>query len=484
MISTKTYIPAKPRSKKLVGTSIGGISGGTGTGGVLTVEQSQILIDAVKTKDDLENLRIGSVNLLRNTGFLGDFRSLDVDALTAVIAETPVATNEFAYWLQEGCSVIDAPSKSGKGARIGHLQQNTPILQLGETYTLTFWARGTTLTASIVEETIVPLTDEYKQYEMKIVIPETKGHIFMLSDATGTAEVYNIQLERGNRATDYNYSPEDDLKAISQLQAINVITSAIKDGNTDILGGLILTSMIQLGKYKDGVMERVNAGISGIYNNDDDPAVWAGGTMEMAIRTVQKFIANPNYQPTEEEWADMAKIVFTHGGDGFFRGYIYALGGIFRGKVETSISGNRIVIDPEDKSLKMFNEAGAMALAMEFNEHPMGFNDARINVFTYNNEGEVMYNAQMMPTGVSIMYTSQNEEVSIVNQATVNAREISILGYTSDGIDYNEQYKFEVTNNTIGDGSLRIRTTGMPTSSTGLMSGEWYVDGGAIKVKS
>jgi len=205
--------------------------------------------------------------------------------------------------------------------------------------------------------------------------------------------------------------------------------------------------------------------------------------MEMAIRTVQKFIANPNYQPTEEEWADMAKIVFTHGGDGFFRGYIYALGGIFRGRVETSISGNRIVIDPEDKSLKMFNTAGTLALAMEFNEHPMGFNDARINVFTYNNEGEVLYNAQMMPTVVSLNYTSQNEGVSIVNQATVSVREISILGYTSDGINYNEQYKFEVTNNTIGDGSLRIRTTGLPTSISGLMSGEWYMDGGVIKVK-
>ena len=69
-------------------------------------------------------------------------------------------------------------------------------------------------------------------------------------------------------------------------------------------------------------MEKVTSGINGIYNNDDDPAIWAGGSFDDAIRTVQRLIDNPNNEPTQAEWAEMAILVMTHGGDGFFKGYI------------------------------------------------------------------------------------------------------------------------------------------------------------------
>lgn len=64
----------------------------------------------------------------------------------------------------------------------------------------------------------------------------------------------------------------------------------------------------------------------------------------------------------------MTKFVATHGGDIFIRGYIYALGGVFRGRVETSINGNRIVIDPSTSSLKMYNSDGKVCLNMSFSE--------------------------------------------------------------------------------------------------------------------
>ena len=117
------------------------------------------------------------------------------------------------------------------------------------------------------------------------------------------------------------------------FQSINYIASAIKDGSVDILGGLILANMIQLGNYKNGKLQKVTAGVSGIYNDDDDVAFWAGGKLEQAILTVMRFRNNPDYQPTDAEWANMANFVATHGGDVFLRGYIYALGGKFRGEV-------------------------------------------------------------------------------------------------------------------------------------------------------
>lgn len=90
--------------------------------------------------------------------------------------------------------------------------------------------------------------------------------------------------------------------------------------------------MIQLGQWVDGVMKKVNAGISGIYNDDQDVAFWGGGTFEEAINTVNKVIKGE--LPTESEWKNLANFVVTHGGDIIIRGYVYAMGGYFRGVID------------------------------------------------------------------------------------------------------------------------------------------------------
>jgi hypothetical protein len=116
------------------------------------------------------------------------------------------------------------------------------------------------------------------------------------------------------------------------------LQSALK-GKTEILGGLILSSILQLGNYRNGSMERVTAGVSGVTSNPEiDVAFWGGGTLQEAIKAVKMFKDNPSYQPTEEEVASIAKAVITHGGrailnDIVLRGYIYALGGVFNGTV-------------------------------------------------------------------------------------------------------------------------------------------------------
>lgn len=195
--------------------------------------------------------------------------------------------------------------------------------------------------------TTQPLTSSYQRYTHKITF--NGSGIFLIS---GTATVCDLQLERGTIATDWKPSILDNDKATAGFQAINYIASAIKDGSVDILGGLILANMIQLGNYKDGRMQKVTAGVSGIYNDDDDVAFWAGGKLEQAIITVMRFRNDPNYQPTDEEWANMANFVATHGGDVFLRGYIYALGGYFRGKVE--IANGKILLN-EDGSGQLAN---------------------------------------------------------------------------------------------------------------------------------
>ena len=134
----------------------------------------------------------------------------------------------------------------------------------------------------------------------------------------------------------------DTLKKIqSSTTDIEYITNAIKNGETVVDGGLILSNMLLLGNPKtDGN----TAGISGISKEANSVAFWGGGTYSQALNTVLKYVDNPKYVPSEEELISMAKVVITHEGrailnDAIFRGVVYASGGNFNGEIN-STSGN------------------------------------------------------------------------------------------------------------------------------------------------
>lgn len=283
---------------------------------------------AQEAKDAIDNAAVGSVNLLRNSGFTGDYETEDLSAATELSADTELFSKQLEYWTGVATVSADSDAGSGYSAAIGSLSQSVSLIK-GESYVISYKAKGTSVSVSCGSFSVSqPLTSSYQRYTHKITF--NGSGIFLIS---GTATVCDLQLERGTIATDWKPSILDNDKATAGFQSINYIASAIKDGSVDILGGLILANMIQLGNYKDGKMQKVTAGVSGIYNDDDDVAFWAGGKLEQAILTVMRFRNDPNYQPTDEEWANMANFVATHGGDVFLRGYIYALGGKFRGEV-------------------------------------------------------------------------------------------------------------------------------------------------------
>lgn len=292
-------------------------------------------------------VNIGSVNLLRNTGFTGDYETEDLSAATELSADTELFSKQLKYWTGVATVSADSEAVSGYSAAIGSLSQSVSLIK-GESYVISYKAKGTSVSVSCGSFSVSqPLTSSYQRYTHKITF--NGSGIFLIS---GTATVCDLQLERGTIATDWKPSILDNDKSMAEFQAINYIASAIKDGSVDILGGLILANMVQLGNYKDGKMQKVTAGVSGIYNDDDDVAFWAGGKLEQAILTVMRFRNDPNYQPTDAEWANMANFVATHGGDVFLRGYIYALGGYFRGKVE--IANGKILLN-EDGSGQLAN---------------------------------------------------------------------------------------------------------------------------------
>lgn len=295
---------------------------------------------AQEAKDAIDNAAVGSVNLLRNSGFTGDYETEDLSAATELSADTELFSKQLEYWTGVATVSADSDAGSGYSAAIGSLSQSVSLIK-GESYVISYKAKGTSVSVSCGSFNVSqPLTSSYQRYTHKITF--NGSGIFLIS---GTATVCDLQLERGTIATDWKPSILDNDKATAGFQSINYIASAIKDGSVDILGGLILANMIQLGNYKDGKLQKVTAGVSGIYNDDDDVAFWAGGKLEQAILTVMRFRNDPNYQPTDAEWANMANFVATHGGDVFLRGYIYALGGYFRGKVE--IANGKILLNKD-----------------------------------------------------------------------------------------------------------------------------------------
>ena len=302
---------------------------------------------AQEAKDAIDNAAVGSVNLLRNSGFTGDYETEDLSAATELSADTELFSKQLEYWTGVATVSADSAAGSGYSASIGSLSQSVSLIK-GESYVISYKAKGTSVSVSCGSFSVSqPLTSSYQRYTHKITF--NGSGIFLVS---GTATVCDLQLERGTIATDWKPSILDNDKATAGFQSINYIASAIKDGSVDILGGLILANMIQLGNYKNGKLQKVTAGVSGIYNDDDDVAFWAGGKLEQAILTVMRFRNDPNYQPTDAEWANMANFVATHGGDVFLRGYIYALGGYFRGKVE--IANGKILLN-EDGSGQLAN---------------------------------------------------------------------------------------------------------------------------------
>lgn len=352
------------------------------------------IADAAKNFVDLSiaGIAIGAVNILRNSGFVGDYLSDELTASTEMSADKQMYSEALKHWSGMATVADDTDSVSGKSAAIGSLSQPVKLIT-GEKYVISFKAKGSQVAVSCGNfAKSQALTSAYQKYVFKFTFGGTG--VFVLS---GTATICDLQLERGTMATEWSPSPLDNNQGISHMQAFEYLVSAIKDGSVDILGGLVLANMIQLGNYKDGKMQQVTAGVSGIYNDADDVAFWAGGNFQQAIDTVMKLKSDPGYNPSDAEWGQLANFVATHGGDLFLRGYIYALGGKFRGtiegtsgflrgRLETSVDGKRIVIDPEKQALEMYTESGMLALCINFGTTSDGWDIGRITANKWINK--------------------------------------------------------------------------------------------------
>lgn len=303
----------------------------------------------------------GNDNLLRNTAFTGDYDSVTIGPDAQLSTNTELFSKGMGYWQTDDAQSVEcSESKSGRACSItdGWARQHVAAGAIpGQAYILTFRARGAELSVYFADVTqTVPLTDAFERYEIRLQA-QSEDALFELS---GRCVVCELMLERGTIAsTAWVPSILDNDPAVEKMQAYRYLASAISEGDTNILGGLILSNVIQLGNFRNGKMLNVTSGLSGIWNNNNDVAFWAGGTLEQAIHTVMYYLSNPTREPSEEELKKMARAVITHGGrsilqDIILRGYIYAEGGVFRGKVYAQggefiglLTHRRRIITPE-----------------------------------------------------------------------------------------------------------------------------------------
>lgn len=330
------------------------------------------IADKAKTyvDDVIGDIQVGGLNLLLNSGFTGDYKSENLQTGTQLTENKEMYSDALKHWTGNATVKDDTESASGRSVVLGSIEQAIAGMIIGEQYVLSYKAKGVSVTITCGNfSTTQDLTSSYKTYIYKFTFQGTPT--FSISGTSAT--LCMPQLERGTVATGWNPSPQDNEKWLAEFQTLKYLTDAIKNGSVDILGGLILANMVLVGNYKDGILQKVTAGISGIYNDDDDVFAFGGGSLEQAIYTVMKYKENPMYQPTDEELVNMTKVVITHGGrailnDVIVRGYIYALGGFFRGKVETFANGNRIVIDPTTNSLAMYDSSDTEVCKLCFRE--------------------------------------------------------------------------------------------------------------------
>ena len=313
----------------------------------------QVLPGSTGLENVLGDLNIGNQNMLRNSGFTGDYLSEPLADETVMDAAKVLYSDPLDHWHTNGtATVIDLErATSGKGVSLvpteelqGHLSQNLYNKTIsGESYVISFYAK--TLADSTANVSVncggvqskQEVTGEWKKYTLLFEATATRNEFSIYTD--GEVTICDLQLERGTIATAWGMSPLDNSSDRTYYQALKYLSQALA-GSTTMAGGLVLTNTILLGNESNNSEFVERAGANGLYFNDDDtPAFWAGGTMEQAIYTIAKYKDNPSYEPTEEELKSMALFVVTHGGrailnDAIYRGTVYSKGGFFGGRLQ------------------------------------------------------------------------------------------------------------------------------------------------------
>lgn len=405
-----------------------------------------------------ENVQVGAENLLLNTGFTGNYETENLQSSSSLKSDTQLYSQNLENWTGNATVIETEESASGYAVTLGSLSQTVSLIA-NESYVISYKAKNGTVNIQCGNFTVShTASSSMERYSHKFTF--TSNGVFSIS---GTATVCEIKLERGTIATDWCPSRNDKNPVADMFKSYWYLTDALQ-GITTFNGGLGLTSIIRFGQWKDGVLQKVNACVSGIYNDDDDVAFSAGGDLDKAIYTVMLYKNSPTYVPTSEELKKIANCVITHGGrailnDLIARGYIYATGGVFNGTINaksgvfenvkskngtwsidgdgnvtmsTALTGARIVLDPITNSILMYDALSNIVFQLNFEQ--VGANSApRIMMRSYGSSGFISGITSLQDGGL-LMRTAAG--IDSYNSINITPTIIEI----SDGTNYYTGY--------------------------------------------
>lgn len=459
--------------------------------------------------ENIQGILTSGANLILNSGFCGNYKTKELAEDTLLKEQTELYSPSMFGWNGDADVREDSDSMSGFSVAIKTFISQFIKMGIipGDTYSFTCKAKGSSLTVRIGgAEKSFSLTNDYQI--IKMTCTPTAGNVLEL---IGPCDVCEPMLVAGNTQATWQRSPLDVDRAFDIQLAMSYLTDALAN-DTRINGGLLLSTLIKVGRLKNGKWKDA-AGMSGIYNDDNDVAFYAGGTFEDAIRTVMTYMGNPTYHPTDEELQAMAKYVVTHGGrtilnDAILRGIIYADGGILRnirtpngslvitedgnvsivGKFETSLNGKKITIDPDlgrftlsgERTLSDGSKVNADHVVIDINDlrhHDDTFNYVpNVSCFDYHPDGNIRKITSVTPSGIYI----EGREADANSYAT----------YDATGMDLTLYDKLSKQATTLSCWLIRgdsgpipyIRSNTFPTYDQAPVGGV-YLSGDVLKVK-
>ena len=402
--------------------------------------------EAMNSAVDLEGLEYGKNNLLLNSGFTGDFVTASLSGDSMLKGGSKMFSPSLKYWNVNDYVVVEESGVSESGYEVfmtddGYLEQ-TLLMRVvpNDNYIFSFRGKGGAIRLTFGEVYHqFDLDDEnWGTYSHKFQAPD--GVTSLRVEAVADCSICELQLERGTVRSAWGMSPLDNRSELAKYESMSHIRNLLKSGGL-LEAGVVNTGLITMGKVnEEGELTGNTAGISGQYNDDDSVAYWAGGDYEQALYAIATYLDNPNYTPTKEELSNMAKFVVTHGGrailnDVILRGYIYALGGKFKGEIEatsgvfknvaspngnfliddegkvrivgtieTSLNGKRIVLDAETQSITLFDEYGRETVKMDFlQDVGESWTYGRILMSRYaGTSNTVQFRTEMIPNYISM----------------------------------------------------------------------------------
>lgn len=170
---------------------------------------------------------------------------------------------------------------------------------------------------------------------------KTIDYITTTRQHDGTVVIYNIQLEKGNKPTDWTPAIEDVQYDINKAMADANLARAITDKfGTTINNGLVATVILLLRELNS---QQDTAGLSGIQGaSRNQPSYWSGGNYAKAQAFVPFVVKLENEQSTSlAEYNNLPKIVFLHSGAAKVGHFIVLT------------SGEILIVDPSTGSVKL-----------------------------------------------------------------------------------------------------------------------------------